>query len=696
VCNIVEVSEASGLLDGVHALWRANSDNLGYMPRGGFDQAARQRTLLAALRNDALLGYVLFRNTRDRISITHLCVDPCFRGQGVARALFDAVRTRAIASVCYDITLRCRRDFSARQLWPRLGFVPIKDIPGRALGTTLTIWRCELEELPLLRRMAPPPSAAVAVVIDANIFLDLDETSPGSDESAGLQSDWLTEFVELRITDELLNEINRREDPEDRERQRLRVARFPKACTDSQREQLVLPRVEILLGGGSSPSAESDARQVAKTVAAGVSFFVTRDSNIIASADGLYHEFGLRVLEPHELILQFDELRREEEYRPQRLAFGTNTMAGPPRAEQLEALAALLHNGQPSPEPRKQTRSRLRELMATPDAHAGTCITHNGQVLAAYFVARPAAEELCVPFFAVTAEALGATAARHYVNHLVHVAAHEGRQVIRLRGPAGRVEEALQSAGFFREQDEWIKIALHEVGDAPTVESRLHGLADRCPAAAALAGRITTSLHESGLTPEGLARVERALWPAKIHGTGLPCFIIPIRAKWAKELFDEELARGTLFGAEPALAMNSENVYYRAPTPLLPIAPSRVLWYVSQDNKYHGTMAIRACSYVEEMAVGRPKDIYRRFKRLGVYEWRNVFDVARKDLGRNVLAFRFSMTEPFRRPIGWGESQRLLTAHQGRGSQFQGPLQISEACFLEIYSLGTQRNGDAA
>ncbi len=181
--------------------------------------------------------------------------------------------------------------------------------------------------------------------------------------------------------------------------------------------------------------------------------------------------------------------------------------------------------------------------------------------------------------------------------------------------------------------------------------------------------------------------MERALWPAKILDTGLPCFIVPIQPYWAQNLFDVSLAERTLFGADPQLAMNSENAYYRAAKPAVVRAPGRVLWYVSRDPAYQGSMALRACSYLDDVLVARPKDAYRRFQRLGVYSWRDVFDIAEKDLNKDVMAFRFTKTELLRRPVPWKRLQEVLRRH-GKGSQIQSPVKITEACFLELYQLG--------
>jgi hypothetical protein len=169
---------------------------------------------------------------------------------------------------------------------------------------------------------------------------------------------------------------------------------------------------------------------------------------------------------------------------------------------------------------------------------------------------------------------------------------------------------------------------------------------------------------------------------------------VPIQPRWAKELFDRELAEGTLFGANPSLVLNSENVYYRAARPEVISAPARVLWYVSQDSAYPQSMAVRACSYIDEVIIGRPKDLFRRFKRLGVYEWRDVYAVAKQDVTKEIMAFLFSKTELFARPLAWSVMQEVLRAHAGKGSQLQSPIAISEPCFLDMYRRGAR--ADAA
>ena len=703
MAEVAEVPLGSGLLVGVQRLWRSESETLGFLPTGAFEEHARKRSLLAvADPAGEVLGYVLFRVTgRRQAAIVHLCVRPTSRRQGVARQLFAAVCQRV--AECDDIVVRCRRDFAENALWPRLGFIAVGEAAGRSqVGTVLTVWRYELRPLPLLAvavgRRSP---TALLAAIDANVFYDLDPETPGREESKALQADWLGEFVELAITHEIYNEIHRHEDPARRERQRQRVEQFRILPIDKDREERIAAELRQLFAEASTANDWSDRQHLAKTIAADVTYFVTRDGELSRRADDLYERFGIVVLAPHELVLRLDELRREEEYRPQRMFLGPAVTERCPRAADLAAIAGLLHSGQPAPEPRRHTVGRLQELLADPDRYEGTLVEKDGGLLVAIMIERPVPDVLRVPLLAVSSGSLGGTAARHYVERISMIAADEGRRIVEIEPTAGgrRVEDVLAEAGFEREAHAWIKFAMPLATSAGGLAADLARVGDLYPPCASVARQYASllgSMDPKGTaesSPTRAAELERILWPAKLTGMGVPCFIVPIQPRWAKELFDTDLASATLFGAAPGLSLNWENAYYRSAAQRILTAPGRVLWYVSGDEAYAGSMAIRACSSLDEVVVAPPADAFRRFRRLGVYTWNNVLEVAKREEDRDVMAFRFSHTERFRHRVPFARLQAVLRDHTGRGSQIQSPLAVEERCFMELYSLG--KNGTA-
>ena len=83
----------------------------------------------------------------------------------------------------------------------------------------------------------------------------------------------------------------------------------------------------------------------------------------------------------------------------------------------------------------------------------------------------------------------------------------------------------------------------------------------------------------------------------------------------------------------------------------------------------------------------RPKELFRHFKRLGIYEWKHVFDIARKDIDKEIMALIFSDTELFERPIYLPELRKILQGHR-RKTQLQSPTAISVEIFDALYSAG--------
>jgi len=68
----------------------------------------------------------------------------------------------------------------------------------------VTIWRYELNRLPLLAAMDKPRDDVMPVAIDANVFYDLDpQGSDAHEESKALAADWLGGFIELCLTEEI-------------------------------------------------------------------------------------------------------------------------------------------------------------------------------------------------------------------------------------------------------------------------------------------------------------------------------------------------------------------------------------------------------------------------------------------------------------------------------------------------------------
>jgi len=155
------------------------------MPEGAFDEHASQRSILGAISETGqCVGYVLYRRTSDCIKIAHLCVASDWRGHRIASKLVDEVSR--LESIYRGIGLRCRRDFDADKVWPRLGFSARSERVGRSYdGKPLIYWWKDHNQ-PNLFTGADEAERTLAV-IDANVFFDLlSSREPSHAESQAL------------------------------------------------------------------------------------------------------------------------------------------------------------------------------------------------------------------------------------------------------------------------------------------------------------------------------------------------------------------------------------------------------------------------------------------------------------------------------------------------------------------------------
>lgn len=274
---------------------------------------------------------------------------------------------------------------------------------------------------------------------------------------------------------------------------------------------------------------------------------------------------------------------------------------------------------------------------------------------------------------------------RNFLRACLAAAANEKRSVLTVTET--RLSEStssiLREFGFFSCGNVWAKIAVQSVGNLALIGRAVKDLSldsnlEFAKQAALNAINTAADLNEA----TACAAIERQLWPAKVIESNVPTYIVSIKPKWAQHFFDAELGAQLLFGLREDLHLGVEGVYYRSAENNNLTVPGRILWYVSKDTG-DGSMTIKACSQLEEVVVGKPKDLFRRFQRLGVYEWRDVYEAAGQNVLNDIMAFRFRMTERFDNPV----PLQTLEAMGIRGP-FMSPRKISDSQFETIYNKG--------
>lgn len=665
----------------VRKLWRANSATLGFFPDGAFAEYAMKSGILCALTADGdLAGYLLFRVSRWTAVIVHLCVDQAYRGSGIAHTLVQALKERT--KDCVGIRLSCRTDFPANEVWARLGFEPRSEREAREPGKRLKVWWYDYGHPDLFSQAGADLPVAV---LDANVFFDLqDPETPKTREAKALAADWLQDCVKLAISPEMFLEIDRQSRLVERSRRRQFADRFTIVRPEAQEVVAVLAQLATTLLPQVSTSDRSDARHLANAIASGATYFVTRDGNLLKQAELIFDGWGVTVIRPCQLVALTDEELNAASYQPSRLA-GSQLRIARLRGALLDAQVDFFLASEWG-ERKAELLAALSGALSNPKTHSVLQVSDAAGNPLALMVKVSLSSTLQIPLLRVRRGPLASTLARHLVWGLVRESGAPGLSMTQITDwcVGEPVREALAVAGFASIDGRWQKYNVPGLYTWTELADRLAHLPSGGPLVTSALGRFSgPPMLKDQLT------IERSLWPAKITDGPLQTFIVPVQPHWAMHLFDEASAMEDLFGAEPHLILSAENVYYRSAKVRYPTAPSRVLWYVTHAPGFSRAMHLVGASVVTSVHVGAAKDLYRRFRRLGVYSWSDVKAVAKGDPAAPVLAFTFGGTELFRKPVPWLRLREVLRVHMNRAAPIQAPLRVAPSAFADLYSMAS-------
>jgi len=679
-------------------LARQNSKTLGFLPQGAIENYARQGQLLTAVdENGHVMGYLLYATNRKEVLayIVHLCVSEEYRGRGVASALFATLRT-STESALRGVRVRCRQDYDANDVWPKLGFQPRSERRGRGKKeSTLVVWWYDYGHRTLFSISdLPGESTKLQAVIDANVFFQLQEPqSEETGQSHALKADWLEETTQICVTPEIYNEIHRGTDRQQRKKSRSFIGHFrmlePSNSSYESAIEVLKPAFPLLM----SDRDKSDLYQLAWTAAAGVNFFLTHDRDLLARADNVYERTGITITEPSHFVVHQDSLARESEYQPARLAgsglceFRVSTSDAKEVGQQFRRSAG---------EKKSEFNTLLSRCLAEPRAIDTKVVCAREARLGLYSIERREGDVLDIPLLRLAESPLASTLARYIIQWAVLLAHSERRLLTRVTDPhlSGCILSALIEFGFYRSDGAWSKTSPEFVGTSREFQAWLNTGSERCSEVGSnpqlIAQLVQTCLK--GKRNEALMSLEKNLWPAKFTDVEMPCFIVPIKPVWAMNLFDSDISSRDLIGGDPNLILNAENAYYRSCRPKILEAPSRVLWYVSSGKGQGAQLsAIRACSYIEEVVIDRPSVLYKKFRRLGVYKWEDIAAVAHGNTAEPIMAFRFSRTQQFNQAVSYDDINDIFKDESGKAFNPVAPTKIPSDRFFRLYRLGTKQ-----
>ena len=656
-------------LDAVDELMKRYSSTISFLPLVALEDYLRKESVLGARApGGQLIGYLLYGAYADRFRITQLCVRDDFRNQGLARKLIDALKRSA--STQKVMILRCRNDYEANSMWPKLGFVPIDEKPGRSKERhLLTLWRLILapdDQLALFR--ANISDTVLDVVIDTQIFFDFDrQDNEVTQPSKALASDLFMDSVNLWFTDELFSDIKQHNSPEVRRTSRERTAPFLEAKYDPISVELFVESLKELLPSRSRNQL-SDIYHLAKAAASEVNVFVTRDQLLLKKAGEIEGLINLQVISPTELILRLNELSDAQVYEPDRVSgfdlqwrrLRSDELSDFPFSRFLDGKEAL-----------GRLRTMVESLLVDPNLHELEVLWSGDEPIALRCLTYGSENTLTGSLVRAATSHRGSLVRRFLISDAIHRAIQRNLEMVKIEASSlpTNLIPGLSELGFTSCGGHFFRFCF-----------------------TGYRGRKGTLEEIAGLAPQAVdsyrslsqVQLERACSPLS-SDSEQNHFLVPIQPGYALNLVDRKRSSTDMFGGNPNVLLLWHKVYYRsADRKKMLQTPGRILWYVSRDPK-----AIVAVSHLDEVVVASPKELFRRFRKYGTFEWRDLYRMCGGDRTKSLMVLRFSHTFSFSGDVMIDEIRRVF-AEDGVGLSLQGPSRIPFDTFNKLLQLGFQ------
>lgn len=662
---IREIKPGTRHYDQVVELGDANSRTLGHLPYAAIEDAATKGGILGYVRNGTVEAYALFaRRVRSgRVSLTHLCVGTEHRGSGIARALVDAIVERNPNSA--GIRLSCRKDYDAHNMWPNLGFEKWGEKRGRSkAGHPLVVWWKPIAALSLFDVQPEVEDDRLVVALDREILAEISGDEPAR-ESGALIADWVDEFAELVVTEDVAS-VWESEGRSERVVGELLGYRVLESASREGTE-----RMHALLSGSLDTRLTSRMlTSISQASEGGASHFLTRDVEALGHSDTIGRLIGLTVLTPEDFLLRLHTQGDEREFRTRAIAASGLWISSSSTIPTQQDLASLC-----PPVPARRMAELRRRLVGTVTRDSGRVdeiVADDGSRLA---LAASYRQDQGVVVAVLRTSPVGDayTCIRQLSHHLRVGAASRGLAQVRVEDVVGgATASALADEGFRKHADLWIA----------EVRTDIYGPGDPLPVELA-------DVRPAELAPERVSDYEKYMWPSKVFAETVPCYVVPIQPEYARVLLGYEELQGRLFEEHESAAMARENVYYRSPRRLE--VPARLLWWVSGGGPTGG---MRALSWLDATDSGDPRQLHRHYRHRGVLSEQDIVGRARasqKSGAQRVTALLFSRTEVFPQPVSLARA-RTLDARMRKAGFFQTMQETDEVSALAFYREAIKRD----
>ena len=528
----------------------------------------------------------------------------------------------------------------------------------------LTTWQYVLRERRQLDLFVAKVREAIDVVIDAQILYHVDAPLTNNTAPAHqLVSDSLADMIDLCVTDQHFTEIQRQEDEAVRTRSRERahsMRRLTCDRADATRHKAILASILPT----RTESDRSDIAHIANTAASEASIFVTQDDRLLDHAAAIGDLTGVTVSHPTQLIIDLHQTANPEEYgqfRASGLDLSWQRLSADDLQDAVRRLAA-------PHEKHGRMREALSKFVSDPERYiAQTLRSPDG--IQALRIMEQKERSLTLHVAKVAPNSPRALYADFVVKETIAHAVKCETPMIHATSdqlPA-ELKAACIKAGFVTASDGTLRrlCIAKSIGRTELLEL----LADpSSPPAESVAATASVELATR-------------CTPVNVTDDMSGRYLLPIKPKFAKQLFDVGESGDDLFGFPKQPLMRWENVYYRARTQhKLLQAPGWILWYASGELG-----AVVGVSRLDAVECGEPREMLRKYRKLGVLVWEDLSAICRGDPSREIMCLKFSHTFRFNHPVSLARLREL----EGRTDvPLQGPRKIDPLLYERIFDAG--------
>ena len=347
-------------------------------------------------------------------------------------------------------------------------------------------------------------------------------------------SDFLIDSINLYITDELLNEINRQEDSQQRNQSLSRSHHFPKLEYQPRLYDDFFKSLSGLLPTRRA-SEESDVRHLAKTAASKVKTFVTKDQRLLAKSEEVAELTGTEVVSPVDLVIRLHELSERQSYAPDRVA-GLSLRWARLTSNDLAVFPFELFLEQQ--ETKGRFREKLESLIAQPNRYECELLWSNDEVIAIRVLDNGSNKMLASPLARIARCADQSLFGRFLIADTVSKAVEKHIDMVKFENSAltPRLIPDLLEIGFIKCNDSFVRFCFSRCLDRQEVLSTISEL---CPEAANNCRDMSDVVLEQCCSPLDLEFREQKY------------FLVPIRPTYATSFIDKHEASNRLFVDKP-------------------------------------------------------------------------------------------------------------------------------------------------